>query len=120
MSKIEGLVKTIWKPENEKTKLSRTCASIRLPFHKEDIEEFEAQLARAISLLDLALTLNLTWVAMSLSDFLSTSAVRFITVPQLWSLICQIQPELDSASVFQHLATCLTKPIVPPIYFSMI
>jgi hypothetical protein len=52
MSKIEGLVKIVWKPENEKTKLSRTWASIRLAFHKEDIEEFEAQLARAIFLLD--------------------------------------------------------------------
>lgn len=69
MSKIEDIVKRTGKLENGQNKLSRKWNSIRLALHKEDIEEFEVALDRAISVLNLALMLNLTWVTTSLSYF---------------------------------------------------
>jgi hypothetical protein len=100
MLKIEELVKRAGKLENGQNKLSRTWNSIRLVIHKKDIEELETQLAGGISLLNVTLTLNLTWVTMSLSDFLLTfcSSVHFYTTALVHDMSKTTRPELSSSN----------------------
>jgi len=60
LSMLQSVVETAKKASLSESKARKSLGSLRLACKKRDIEDFENQLQHAVSILDLAMTMNLT------------------------------------------------------------
>jgi len=62
LTMLESVVETAKKASSSDSKAKKTLGSLKLACKKRDIEGFENQLQHAVSILDLTMTMNLTYV----------------------------------------------------------